>query len=145
MAARHVVSVVAFAVAVALSGFVGAAAQEVSFKGAVAAIEIEKGTIQVKTVGDDGTPTGKLNQFVLTAKTRVVRGDKAVPLADAKILLDESVTIVVAHGDEAGIEWTCSMHPAVALPGPGRCPQCGMTLKQRNRPAKASEIRLSAK
>lgn len=25
-------------------------------------------------------------------------------------------------------EWTCSMHPQVRLPAPGRCPICGMTL-----------------
>ena len=24
--------------------------------------------------------------------------------------------------------WTCSMHPEVRLPAPGRCPKCGMTL-----------------
>ncbi|MBI3468501.1 MAG: hypothetical protein HY000_36325, partial [Planctomycetes bacterium] len=24
--------------------------------------------------------------------------------------------------------WTCSMHPQVRLPKPGRCPICGMTL-----------------
>ncbi len=28
---------------------------------------------------------------------------------------------------EAGV-WTCSMHPQVRLPGPGRCPICGMDL-----------------
>ncbi|MCJ7545090.1 MAG: efflux RND transporter periplasmic adaptor subunit [Phycisphaerae bacterium] len=31
------------------------------------------------------------------------------------------------HGRQVTI-WTCSMHPEVRLPAPGRCPKCGMTL-----------------
>jgi hypothetical protein len=52
--------------------------------------------------------------------------------------------VIVEHGDEAGVEWTCTMHPEVAKDGPGACPKCGMTLVERRRPAKASEIRLAA-
>jgi membrane fusion protein, copper/silver efflux system len=36
-----------------------------------------------------------------------------------------------AHGDldgDDGVEWTCSMHPQVRQPGPGKCPICGMDL-----------------
>jgi membrane fusion protein, copper/silver efflux system len=39
--------------------------------------------------------------------------------------------IRAAQGDPdsgEGIEWTCSMHPQVRLPGPGKCPICGMDL-----------------
>lgn len=35
------------------------------------------------------------------------------------------------HASEEAVasgEWTCSMHPQVRLPRPGRCPICGMTL-----------------
>lgn len=32
-------------------------------------------------------------------------------------------------GDEAEAEvWTCSMHPQIRMPGPGKCPICGMDL-----------------
>lgn len=31
-------------------------------------------------------------------------------------------------GAAGGGEWTCSMHPQVRLPGPGKCPICGMDL-----------------
>ena len=143
MAARGFIGIVALVVSVALAGFAGVAAQGTSFKGTVVAVE--KATVQVKILGDDGKPTGKLEWFALTDKTTVLRGGTTVTLADAKVTIDESVTILVADGGEAGIEWTCSMHPDVALGEPGRCPICRMTLKQRNRPAKASEVRLSAK
>ncbi len=32
------------------------------------------------------------------------------------------------HPAPGAREWTCSMHPQVRLPGPGRCPICGMAL-----------------
>lgn len=36
---------------------------------------------------------------------------------------------VAAGGDEVQEEvWTCSMHPEIRLPGPGKCPKCGMEL-----------------
>lgn len=28
----------------------------------------------------------------------------------------------------AAVAYTCPMHPAVRLPGPGKCPHCGMDL-----------------
>jgi membrane fusion protein, copper/silver efflux system len=31
-------------------------------------------------------------------------------------------------GDEGAVIWTCSMHPSVRQPGPGKCPICGMDL-----------------
>jgi membrane fusion protein, copper/silver efflux system len=31
-------------------------------------------------------------------------------------------------GEGNGLEWTCSMHPQIRMPGPGRCPICGMDL-----------------
>jgi membrane fusion protein, copper/silver efflux system len=38
-------------------------------------------------------------------------------------------TATATANDEAGIKfWTCSMHPQIHQPGPGRCPICGMDL-----------------
>lgn len=36
-----------------------------------------------------------------------------------------------AAGPTLSTDYTCSMHPEVGLPAPGRCPICGMTLKRR--------------
>ncbi len=33
--------------------------------------------------------------------------------------------------DHEGAVYTCSMHPEVKMSAPGRCPECGMALKQR--------------
>jgi membrane fusion protein, copper/silver efflux system len=30
--------------------------------------------------------------------------------------------------EQDGVEWTCSMHPQIRQPGPGKCPICGMDL-----------------
>jgi Cu(I)/Ag(I) efflux system membrane fusion protein len=32
------------------------------------------------------------------------------------------------HGEEQAQAWTCSMHPQIRMPGPGKCPICGMDL-----------------
>ena len=42
-----------------------------------------------------------------------------------------------AAEDEKTVFWTCSMHPTVRQPGPGKCPICGMDL------IKAGELKLS--
>ncbi len=34
-----------------------------------------------------------------------------------------------------GGEWTCPMHPEVSAPGPGSCPECGMSLELRHAPS----------
>ena len=53
------------------------------------------------------------------------------------LLLAAAVAVVVAvvlwprqgqGTNTAGGEWTCSMHPQVRQPRPGRCPICGMDL-----------------
>ena len=141
MTQRRGVVILGAALACALAAAVGA--REITFKGTIQAVE--KARVQVLTVDDKGKAAEKADWFAVTDKTKVLRGDKAVPVAEALLTVGEPITIVVAAGDEAGIEWTCSMHPEVAEPKPGRCPKCGMTLKERARPAKASEIRLPAK
>ena len=32
------------------------------------------------------------------------------------------------HNHDQGTVWTCSMHPQIRMPGPGKCPICGMDL-----------------
>ena len=33
-----------------------------------------------------------------------------------------------AAGEKKAVTWTCSMHPQIKLPKPGKCPICGMNL-----------------
>lgn len=119
-----------------------AAVQGTEFSGTVAAVETAR--VQVKTMAGDGNPTGKIEWFAVTDNTQVTRAGAAVRFGDARIKPDERIVIVVAHGGEAGVEWTCAMHPEVAKAEAGKCPICGMTLKERARAAIASAIRLLA-
>ena len=36
------------------------------------------------------------------------------------------------HSSTGGIIYTCTMHPEIRQPTPGKCPKCGMTLKQES-------------
>jgi hypothetical protein len=104
----------------------------------------EKSRVRVRTVNAEGKVADKATLFTVTDTTKVTRSDKAVAFADAAPKVGERIVVVVAHGDEAGTEWTCSMHPHIAEEKAGQCPVCKMTLKERERPAKASQIKLAA-
>lgn len=116
--------------------------QGTEFSGTVAAVETAR--VQVKTMAGDGTPTGRIEWFAVTDNTQVTRAGAAVRFSDARIKPNERVVIIVAPGGEAGVEWTCPMHPELAKPEAGKCPICGMTLRERARAAIASTIRLLA-
>lgn len=104
----------------------------------------EKARVRVRTVNAEGKVADKATMFAVTDSTKVTRGDKTVAFADAAPKIGERIVVVVAHGDEAATEWTCSMHSHIAEEKPGACPVCKMTLKERERPAKASQIKLAA-
>ena len=52
------------------------------------------------------------------------------------------------HGEEQAQVWTCSMHPQIRMPGPGKCPICGMDLiplsDLDNQNAGERELKMSA-
>lgn len=114
-------------------------ARSTTFTGTVE--QVDKARIEVAVKDAHGTP-GKPVWFAVTGTTKVTRGGVVVPFADAKIKVGETATIVVHAGDEAGVEWTCAMHPEIAEPTAGKCAKCGMNLRERARPAKAAEIAL---
>jgi len=120
----------------------GVAAHETTFKGTVAAAE--KARVQVRTIDDKGKVSDTPEWFEVTATTKVMRGDKVMPFADAQPKVGERIVVVVTHGDEAGIEWTCPRHSHIAEDKAGKCPVCAMTLKERARPAKAARINFAA-
>jgi Cu+-exporting ATPase len=47
----------------------------------------------------------------------------------APALSPAAKTSPLVSGIDAGIVYTCPMHPQIRQPGPGRCPICGMTLE----------------
>ena len=104
--------------------------------------QVDKSRVEVLVVDDHGAPASKPVWFAVTDATKITRAGKAVSLADAKLKAGEAVTIVVNAGDEAATDWTCPMHPEIAEAKAGKCPKCGMNLKERVRPAKAAELRV---
>ncbi len=126
-----------------VAGIAGVAAHETTFKGTVEASD--KTRVQVRTIDDEGKVAEKADWFAVTDATKVMRGDTAIPFAEAQPKPGERIVVVVAHGDEAGIEWTCPMHSHIAEDKGGKCPICSMTLKERARPARATRINLAAK
>lgn len=124
-----------------VAGVIGVAAHETTYKGTVESTDTAR--VQVRTIDDEGKVADKATWFAVTEATKVTRGDTAVPFVDARAKPGERIVVVVAHGDEAAIEWTCPMHSHIALDKAGKCPVCSMTLKERERPAKASQIKLA--
>ncbi len=125
-----------------LVGLVNVMAHETTFKGTVEAAD--KMRVQVRTVDDKGKVAPKAVWFAVKDATKVMRGDKVIPFADARPKPGERIVITVEHGDEAGVEWTCPMHSHIAEDKAGKCPICSMTLIERVRPAKAARINLGA-
>lgn len=84
----------------AVLGLAGATvlAHEETYKGTVMAAEAAK--IQVKVI-DEKSKKETPMEFAITAKTKVLRGDKTVSFADAHIQKDERIAVTVNH-DEPG-------------------------------------------
>lgn len=69
-------------------------AHEETFKGIVIATGDAK--LQIKVV-DDKTKKESAMNFTITAKTKILRGDKVVTLAAARIQKDERIAVTVNH------------------------------------------------
>ena len=69
-------------------------AHEVTFKGTV--IALEKESVRV-TVVDQKTKKPVAMKFDFDKDTKILRGDKAVTIADAKIEKNEKISITVDH------------------------------------------------
>lgn len=119
---------------------VAVAARATTVKGTVEAVD--KAKVEV-AVHDEHGKAGAPVWFAVTPQTKVTRGEKAVAWADAALKAGETVTIVVNAGDEAGVDWTCPMHPEVIEAKAGKCPKCGMALREKARLAKAAELHIA--
>jgi outer membrane translocation and assembly module TamA len=69
-------------------------AHEETYKGTVISAVAAK--IQVKVI-DEKTKKESTMDFVITAKTKVLRGEKLMSLAEAKIQKDERIAVTVNH------------------------------------------------
>ena len=69
-------------------------AHEVTYQGTVLAVEATK--LQVKTV-DEKTKKEDTVWFVVNKDTKVKRGEKTVPYADAKIATSERIAVTIDH------------------------------------------------
>ena len=94
---RHAKALLLGAVALCLAGTT-LRAHEVTYRGTVIAVEAAK--VQVKVI-DEKSKKEMPMDFAVTAKTKVLRGDKTVPFADAHIQKDERISVTV-NNDEAG-------------------------------------------
>jgi hypothetical protein len=71
-------------------------AHDETFKGTVIATEAAK--LKVNVI-DDKTKKESAMEFVITAKTKILRGDKVVKFADAKIAKGERIAVTVDHDE----------------------------------------------
>lgn len=128
-------------VVVAMAVVVGVSAKPATFKGTVALVEA--GRVQVKLA--DAKADDAAVWFDVTDKTKVTRGGMHAVFNNIRVNLGEAVTIVVNEGDEAGIEYRCPMKSDadVVAAQPGKCPKCGMSLRQKDRAAKAAELQFA--
>lgn len=75
-------------------------AHEETYKGTVISTHAAK--VHVKVI-DDKTKKESSMEFDVNAKTKVLRGDKVVTFAAAKIQKDERIAVTVNHDDEATV------------------------------------------
>ena len=88
------VSVLVMGAVVLLVSGISLLAHEETYKGTVVSVVAAK--VQVKVI-DDKTKKESTMDFVITAKTKVLRGEKLMSLADAKIQKDERIAVTVNH------------------------------------------------
>jgi len=69
-------------------------AHEETYKGTVISTKAAK--VQVSVI-DEKTKKASAMEFVVTAKTKVLRGDKVEKFADASIQKDERIAVTVNH------------------------------------------------
>jgi hypothetical protein len=99
---------IAVAVIVALAG-VTLSAHLLTFKGTVLSVEKEK----IKMVAvDPETKKSSEKTFEVDDQTKVLRGDKVVKFADAKIQKGENVTITVDHDLDEELAQIIRLGPA---------------------------------
>lgn len=81
-------------------------------------------------------PDGSLKPGMFAHMELLGPGDGVLAVKSAAIQTDDSGKFVWTVGQKPGTgksDWTCTMHPEVSMPGPGKCPKCGMDLTLREK------------
>lgn len=84
--------------ALLFAGIAGVSAHPMTIKGVVVAVE--KTRVQVAPLEDKDDKPGKPEWHVIGPKVKILRGDKAVTFANAKISVDERIVLMVDHGSD---------------------------------------------
>lgn len=90
-------------------------------KGLPVGFRAEDGTVYL-VIGTDHEPIAEMIAATAGKKSTITGtiidhdGIKAIAISSAP--------------SEAGVVYTCSMHPDVRMNAPGKCPECGMNLEQ---------------
>lgn len=84
-------------------------AHELTYKGKVTKVEAAKIHVNVM---DEKSKKEMPMDFTVTAKTKVLRGDRTVPFADAKIQKDERVSVTINNDADAQAAITIRLAPA---------------------------------
>jgi hypothetical protein len=84
--------------AILFVGLAKVSAHPMTIKGVVVAVD--KTRIEVAPLDEKSDKPGKPEWHVINAKTKVLRGEKAVSFAGAKIAADERVVLLVDHGSD---------------------------------------------
>ena len=115
---------------------VSLAAKPETFKGTVAAVE--KASVQVK-VGE------KSLWFDVSDKTKISRAGKHEVFDNLHVKMGEAVEVLVNDGDAPTHDYRCPMKSDadVVAQAPGKCPKCGMNLRETDKAGKAAEIHLA--
>jgi hypothetical protein len=84
--------------AIFLAGVADLSAHPMTIKGVVVAVE--KTRVQVAPLDDKSDKPGKPEWHLIGPKVKILRGDKTVTLASAKIAVDERIVLMVDHGSD---------------------------------------------
>jgi hypothetical protein len=93
---RYAKALISGAVVLSMAGAI-VLAHEVTYRGTVIVVAAAK--IQVKVI-DAKTKKEVPMDFAVTARTKVLRGDKTVTFADARIQKDERIAVTVNNDED---------------------------------------------
>lgn len=90
-------------------------------------------TFRVESIVNNEDGHLKAGMFV---RMTIGGGESALSVRSKAVQLDDSGSFVWVVRQKTGTgesDWTCTMHPEISMPGPGKCPKCGMDLTQRQK------------
>ena len=94
---KRIAGLLVAVVALAATGTILLAHEE-TYKGTVIATSISTKATKVQiSVIDDKSQKASSMEFVVTAKTKVLRGDKVMKFSEARIQKDERIVVTVNH------------------------------------------------